>query len=80
MGEQGGLSVAGQAQLLFRSFLAKLDQVIAQKVVGLLVAPLSGRKIPDQVAAHPDVLGTLSRKDEHDLLVLARHDLSLIHI
>ena len=71
--EQGGLGVAGKPQVFFRPFQAKLDEIVAQNVVGLLVKPPGDWKIPAQVAAHTDVLGTLSRKYEHDLLVLTRH-------
>ncbi len=75
MGQQGGLGVAGELEVFLGTFQTKLEKIVADDVVGLLVEPAGGRKIPDQVAAHPDVLGTLSGENEHDLLVVARHGL-----
>ncbi|CDH45772.1 hypothetical protein BN874_290013 [Candidatus Contendobacter odensis Run_B_J11] len=70
VGEQGGLGVTGELEVFFRPFQAELGKVVTHDVIGLFVAPLGDWKIAEQVTAHSDVLGTLSRKYEHDLLVL----------
>ena len=75
MGQQGRLGMTGQPQIFFRSFLAEFDQVVAQYVVGLFIQPPGSRKVLDEVTAHPDILGPLSRKHEHDLRILTRHSL-----
>lgn len=76
-GEQGRLGVSGQLEGFFRPLLAELYQVIAQNVAGVRVKTRGNREVADQVVAHADILGALSREYEHDLRVMTRHGVFL---
>ncbi len=65
MGEDGGLGVVGQGELVVRALPHQRRQRLLQRVVDLLQHVARGRKAVGEIARHADPLRPLTGKEEH---------------
>ena len=63
-GEDRGLGVLGELELVFGAFKDELREREAERLVGLLKGGASGGEVVGEVAAHADGLRTLPGKEK----------------